>query len=112
MDAITWRRARELFEIALEMSAADREVLLAQECRNAPEVRAEVEELLAASAAAGDYLETPAITQHLGANRGDEDSDQPLPTAIGAYHVIRRLGHGGMGVVYLARPRDAASERV
>ncbi len=38
----------------------------------------------------------------------DSSSDGPLPATIGAYRILRRLGHGAMGVVYEAEQPSPA----
>jgi len=35
--------------------------------------------------------------------RGGEDPEWTRPNLLGGYHVLKELGHGGMGAVYLAR---------
>ena len=47
----------------------------------------------------GDARASLALT--LPATAG-QNGPRPLPSRIGQYNVIRELGHGGMGVVYLA----------
>src|SRR6185436_14751972 len=39
---------------------------------------------------------------------GSESPVAPQRTHIGAYEILREIGHGGMGAVYLARRSDGA----
>ncbi|MEM9452760.1 MAG: serine/threonine-protein kinase [Myxococcota bacterium] len=59
----------------------------------------------------GDYLGLPsvergAVYRRVLARMAGEDADEPEATRIGRYEFIRRLGAGGMGVVYLVRDPD------
>ncbi len=58
-----WRRVKELFDRALERPEAERAALLEEERRRDPELAREAELLVAANAAAGVFLETPAVEQ-------------------------------------------------
>ena len=58
-------------------------------------VRSEVEQLLNSLDAADGFLETPAIVRE-----NDEIKDGQM---LGAYGIIKKLGEGGIGTVYLAR---------
>jgi eukaryotic-like serine/threonine-protein kinase len=91
-----WETVRGIFQAAVELPAPDRRALLDRECRD-DAVRAEVESLLAAHDTAGGFLEK-SIWQLI-----DTDDPQRLAgTAIGPYRLVRSLGHGGMGTVFLA----------
>src|SRR5262249_32697104 len=74
------------------------------------EMRAEVESLIASHARAASFIEVPAV-----AGGGLPQSPEPSLAShrIGVYKLIREVGHGGMGTVYLAvRADDQFQKRV
>ena len=103
-----WREVKDLFDRAMERPAGERPALLEAERRRDPELAREAEQLIAANAAAGDFLEKPAVEQIVL-----PAESRSAPVRIGPYEVERELGHGGMGTVYLAsRSQDGFRQTV
>jgi eukaryotic-like serine/threonine-protein kinase len=86
-----------LFEAALDLPEQDRAPWLETECAGDPELLAEVHALLAAHEMAD---------QLFGARSGPGGD-----LVLGPYRVLRELGRGGMGVVYLAERADGHFRR-
>ena len=107
-----WPRVKAITADALERAHAVRGAFVAEACAGDDTLRAEVESLLGAEARAGSFLETPGVAA-AGAARAVEDALAPDPAGrpLGPYRIVRELGHGGMGVVYLAERADAAFEK-
>jgi tetratricopeptide (TPR) repeat protein/predicted Ser/Thr protein kinase len=96
VNAALYRRAREVFVRAIELDPANRAQLLDAECATDPDLRAELESLLAAHAAGSGFESVESVS---------------MPERIGGYRVLDVLGEGGMGVVYLAE-QDNPRRRV
>jgi serine/threonine protein kinase len=95
------RRVRELFEAALEREpAADVNAWIAAEAADDAIVQEEVMSLLMHHSRAGAFLSQPIAERVPDLLAADE----PLPpgSKVGAYTIVRELGRGGMGRVYLA----------
>jgi serine/threonine protein kinase len=94
------RRARDLFEGALELEPSDLGRWLDQAAPDDSVVRAEVRSLLEHHTRAGSFLTQPVAeaAPHLL----EEDQTLEPGTVLGAYTVVREVGRGGMGRVYLA----------
>jgi serine/threonine-protein kinase len=110
MRGATPDRLREidrLFDAVLDQPPTSREELLDRACADDPELRAEVERLLAAHHAAAAFLELPAagIAAPL-LERAARLSAASVPDRIGPFHIVREIGHGGMGTVFLAERAD------
>ena len=101
MSGDRWQRLEALFHAALPLPPDARALLLDRECREDPALRAEVERLLAAHERAGGFIEAPAVTL-----ADMEREERVVGRRIGAYRVVRELGRGGMGAVYLAERAD------
>jgi eukaryotic-like serine/threonine-protein kinase len=98
-----WRQIDTLFAEALEQPAEERGAFLAAACAGDAELLRAVEELLAADEESAAFLERPA---------GELLGFVPEPEGrLGPYQLLRRLGDGGMGTVYLARREDEHYER-
>ena len=111
-----WRQVEAILDQALELPPDEVDDFLARACEGNAELRAELEELLAADRQAGEFLEVPAAEMaetllEVGAREGKPPgTDHPLAgRQLGPYRVLRRIGGGGMGEVYLAR--DTRLER-
>jgi predicted Ser/Thr protein kinase len=94
-----YQTIKRVYLEARALGGAEREALLARECGTDRALRAEVEELLAQEETLGDFLTKPARAEF-----GPEPKHAELscPERIGAYRILKPLGFGGMGVVYLA----------
>ena len=109
MTADDWPRVKEIFQEALELPRDAREAYLTT-VETSPEIRREVESLLAAAEGSVAYLDEPA------ANRltGFLDADRPennVGRRIGPYQIVREIGSGGMGSVYLAERVDEFQQK-
>ena len=101
-----FRRIADLYDAVLRQPPPERPRFLAEHCSGDDGLRAEVESLLAANAQASGFLSTPAkeVAAALLANEAPPPADVGIEPGrtIGPYCVVRRIGSGGMGHVYLA----------
>src|SRR5581483_8991215 len=103
MTTSEWRRVRDLFEQALEPAAPDVHAWLEQQTKDASEMRREVLSLLAHHQRAGAFLSAPLAER--AADLFDGDDALKPGAMVGAYEIVREIGRGGMGRVYLASDR-------
>ena len=102
MDPDRQQRVRAVFDDVVAQAAdADRQARLDALTAGEPDVRAAVAQLLAAHDAAGSFLEDGP-----GAARLDDPGPDVLGRLVGPYEVIREIGRGGMGTVFLGVRAD------
>ncbi|HEX8367993.1 MAG TPA: serine/threonine-protein kinase [Pyrinomonadaceae bacterium] len=105
MNPENWRKVEEVLDAALEIEPSQRKKFLAH--IGADEIRREVESLLEGELEAAKFMDASA-----GAFSADFFNDEEVaPDAlinqkIGNYKIVRELGRGGMGAVYLGERSD------
>ncbi len=103
MDEQRRQKIEELFEQALELEPEQRAAFLEKACAGDDELLAEVQSLLDAEENLPDFLEAPLVVEQSINNWQDKN--------IGPFRVIRELGRGGMGMVFLAERVGAGFEQ-
>lgn len=103
----------DLFTRVVALPAEELAATLDRECQGDHELPRRVQELL-------DHFHAPLpILRNLGAGpragRGGGPAHSLLPSRIDEFRILERIGHGGMGAVYLAeqdRPRRRVALKV
>lgn|SRR5262245_1045866 len=100
-----FRKIRNLYEAALEKDTEARQVFLREACSGDEALLNDVEHLLIAHERTAGFIQTPIF--EIAALESEE---QAIPRMegrrIGAYQVLREIGRGGMGAVYLCSRAD------
>lgn len=100
-----WARVKELFEAAADLDPSQRAALLEKECGGDKALRSEIESLLKSDEQTCDFIEQPAFA--IPRDLFPENGEEPFAgRQFGAYEVIREIGRGGLGAVYLAARAD------
>jgi serine/threonine protein kinase/tetratricopeptide (TPR) repeat protein len=126
LDPKQWRRLSDLLDAALDLPPDRLTKYLEETCRDDPEMRSAVEQVLRAAEAPSGILERmpalslPSTHTHYpeevpsapAGTRGPADGQLRIGERIGSFQIREEIGRGGMGVIYLADRVDVFEQRV
>ncbi|MGB9492465.1 MAG: protein kinase [Terriglobales bacterium] len=111
MENDRWHRIMELYLATSEREESDRPLFLEKACGDDQALRDEVESLLIYHQDSDEILESPLkeaaaeMKARYETQMGEENESAPdamIGRKITHYRIVRKIGHGGMGVVYEA----------
>ncbi len=109
MDSVRWQRVQTLFHNAVDLPESEQRRFLETQCAGDPALARDVLNLLQEDARGGSLLEDDLaqVAQQIFS----DPSVASLPfKEFGPYRIIKALGEGGMGMVYLAERADLGSQ--
>ena len=105
MSPERWQKVKSVLDAALDYPTEDRAVFVNEICGGDDDLRQEVESLLAFEESENGALEQSAFSV-AAKDLLDERLNDYAGQQIGQYKIVREIGRGGMGVVFLAERED------
>jgi len=101
MNEERWQQVKTLLDEVLEVPKSQRPRYLERRGEGNERLIRDVQELLALETEAAHFIEEPIFNVH-----GRGDASDRVGERLGQYRLVREVGHGGMGTVYLAERAD------
>lgn len=115
-----WKEIETIFQEAVELPSDERTAFLTARCGADESLIDEIHRLLKASESTNDFIEASIwtddrflntsakkdISDSLNEDDEPEESRAAFPKTIGAFNLVKELGRGGMGAVYLGERND------
>ena len=101
MDSENWPQVKEILEVAIEQPPERRTQFIRERCSGDVALQSKVESLIDSFDRVGDFMEDGAIGSVADTFASSKNGFEP-GDSLGKYKVVRLLGEGGMGTVYLA----------
>ena len=101
-----WQRIKQIYHSALELEPGQREAFLKEACAGDEALFKEVMSLLAQEGNSEGFFESPAlqvVAKELAEDRAQEPATDLVGHTLSHYRIEKKIGEGGMGVVYRAR---------
>src|SRR6266481_100387 len=95
-----WENLKEIFHTAVALAPAERDTYLDHACDGNASLRQAVESLLKSHEETGNFVDAPAY--QAAAEMLVDGADLKAGQNIAHYRIVRLIGEGGMGKVYLA----------
>ena len=106
-----FRRVDTIFDAVIDLPTEFQAAFIDQACGGDDELRGEVLDLLRAYHQADSFLEAPAAAIAAPILEAAAALSGPLPDRIGAFRIVREIGRGGMGRVFLGERADGDFEQ-
>ncbi len=103
MQPENWNKIKQILDDVLKIDESDRKAFL-DAAQLSPDIYAEVESLIGFENESADLMQLSAV--EFSKDFIDDELGELKGQTVGAYRIVRELGHGGMGAVYLAERND------
>jgi Tol biopolymer transport system component len=98
MTVERWRQIESIYHSALDRSPDERAGFIAEACKDDPNLRNEVEDLVRRDESPGWSLRNSPVSD----SAGEPGTQLAKGDRLGPYEIVDAIGSGGMGVVYRA----------
>jgi serine/threonine protein kinase len=112
MTSEGWARAKELLCAAMELESSERRPFLDRQCQGDPEMRSELDALIAEAEVVGSFMQTPPLGSRNESPPPETSETREIPAQApqvltswllkDRYKILKELSRGGFGAVFLA----------
>ena len=99
-----WKKVEKVFQSALKQAPEEQSAYLRRACEGDESLLHQVETLIASYKKAGDFIaENPTAEKQ---RQAEDTGSAFIGRRVGSYKIVRQIGRGGMGSVFLAVRAD------